>query len=181
MSGDIGEMAMTKQEPIEWFFRNIDEPLFSHAEVLELAADGPRLSHDTLQNWANRKYVQPTIEGGKRRYRPLEVAAVIMAHHVVAELRVDPAGANRAILYGLMILADKVGKKISFAEAKYQIAVYRSPVAGGPSLYDARKSALEIFDKGEAFMVVPIGRLLEDLARRQRKMVESRTAKNAVA
>src|SRR5215831_10881212 len=168
---------MTRQQPIEWFLGNTTEPLFSHAEVLELANYGLPwpLNHDTLQNWANRKYVEPTIERGKRRYSPLDVANIIIAHHVVRELRVDPAGTVRAIWYALIILADKLkhSKKISFGEVKHQIAVYRNPTSE-PSLYDARKSALEIFDKGEAFMVVPIGRLLDELASRQREMVETR-------
>ena len=80
----------------------------------------------------------------------------------------------------LPILADKVPKRISFAEAKHQVAVYRN-LTNQPSLYDARKPALEIFDKGEAFIVVPIGRLLEELAIRLRELIESRNAEEPPA
>jgi hypothetical protein len=167
------------QEPIEWFFRKGDDPLFSHAEVLEFgtAEGGAPLKHDTLQNWANRGYVVPTIEGGKRRYTPAEVAIIVFAQHLVNEFGVEPGRATKAIYYALLILRDKIGfadkpslpKKIPAADAKYQIAVYLENPEDQPSLYDARRAALEIFNKGRAFIVLPIGRLLNALASRMRR------------
>jgi hypothetical protein len=165
---------MAGQEPIEWFYEKGGDPLFSHAEVLEIgAAEG--VKNDTLQNWANRRYVLPTIVGGKRKYTPEEVARIVLALHLVNEFAVGPVSATKAIHYALLILHDKIEprpglpKKISAADAKYQIAVYLENPSTQPSLYDARRSALEIFDKGQAFIVLPIGRLLDALASRMRR------------
>ena len=145
-------------------------PLYATDEEIG-AAEG--VKHDTLQNWANRRYVVPTILGGKRKYTPAEVARIVLALHLVNEFGVGPVSATKAIHYALLILRDKIEpglpKKISFADAKYQIAVYVENPASQPSLYDARRSALEIFDKGQAFIVLPIGRLLDALASRMRR------------
>jgi hypothetical protein len=168
---------MAGQEPIEWFYEKGREPLFSHAEVLEIGtAEGAfPLKHDTLQNWANRRYIVPAMQGGKRIYTPAEVARIVLAQHLVNEFGVGPVHATKAVYYALVILQDKIEprpglpKKISAADAKYQIAVYVENPESQPSLYDARRSALEIFDKGQAFIVLPIGRLLDALASRMRR------------
>jgi hypothetical protein len=172
---------MAAQEPIEWYLKNAMEPLFSHAEVLELADN--RISHDTLQNWANREYIKPLIEGGKRRYSPLLVTTVILTESMVRGLRMDPAVAAGAIVAGLSKLVKKIDspKMSKIAEAKRQIAVYDN-IAGyveledACSLYDARKSALEMFNVDEAFAVLPLGRLLDALASKMRQRVEERAA-----
>jgi hypothetical protein len=172
-----------KERPIEWFIRNREAPLFSHAEVLELAEN--RIPHDTLQNWANRKYIEPMIEGGKRRYRPQEVATVILANPLVQRLGMDPSNANAAMAYTIGMLF----RRFKITEAKRQIAVYRHIAVYEDidvALGDERATARQLFNEpptdepgqppADAFAVVPIGRLLDALASKMRKRVEERGA-----
>jgi hypothetical protein len=73
-----------KDDPISWFFQNLDKPNFNQTEVLVLA--GERLKAITLQNWTNRQYVKPKKVGGKRRYSALEVASIALAQPLVWNL-----------------------------------------------------------------------------------------------
>src|ERR1700756_1048411 len=97
---------MAKQESVEWFFVNLFKPLFTHAEVLDLAGD--RIKHDTLQNWANREYVRPKLVNGKRRYNALEVAQVVLAQPLVQQLEMEPSSAVLALLSAVLLFNRKL-------------------------------------------------------------------------
>src|SRR5262245_56277193 len=132
MSGDIGaplRISMTDQEPIGWFFDNCFKPLFSHAEILQIAGDD-RVTHDTLQNWANRKYVEPKLVNGKRRYSPIQAAQVVLAQPLLYLLSMEPRYATIVLLEGLLGLRRGLNlKKFTWSEAKYQALAYRTDLA----------------------------------------------------
>jgi hypothetical protein len=176
-------MFRRQEEPIEWFLKNREARLFSHAEVLELAEN--RITHDTLQNWANRKYIEPKIEGGKRRYSPGEAATVILADPLVQRIGMDPSKATAAMAYAMGTLDRQIGvlKRTKIRDAKRVIAVYRDMDL---ALIDERGTARQMFNEpttdepgkppGDAFAVVPLGRLLDALASKMRKRVDERGA-----
>ncbi len=166
------EASVAEEEAIGWFFNHLFEPLFSHAEVLALVGDP--LTHDTLQNWANRKYVTPKLVNGKRRYNALEVATVSFAQPLVQNLGMEPSAATLAIVSAMLIFNRKLKAKGLWAtQAQHQMLVYTDSVAD-PRVFDARKLPPHFFEKYEAFTVLAVGRLLNDLARKQRDLVEAR-------
>ena len=162
---------MNRASAIEWFFARLFDPLFSHAQVLVLSGD--QLKHDTLQNWANRKYVEPKIVSGKRMYSPIEVAQVILAQPFVSRLEMTPQAATLVVVSSLLILNRKIkSKEIAANQTKYQLFAFTASYEE-PCMFDSRKAASNIFESASAFFVLPIGRLLDDLALRQRDLLET--------
>lgn len=161
-----------KDDPISWFFQNLDKPRFSQAEVLLLAGD--RLKPNTLQNWTNRHYVKPKMVGGKRRYSALEVAQILLAQPLVLNLEVDPSTATLIIVTAMLIFHRKLrSEELSLKEAPYLLSVFKKAIED-PIFIDSRKAALKAFETEEAFIVLPFGRLVNDLAKRQKELVDSR-------
>lgn len=159
-----------KDDPISWFFQNFDKPNFNQTEVLVLA--GERLKAITLQNWTNRQYVKPKMVGGKRRYSALEVAQVSLSQPLVWNLRVDPSAATLVIMSAMLIFQRKLkSKEFSLKDVSHMLGVFNNTLED-PIFIDARKAAPKIFEAHEAFIVLPFGRLLNDLAERQRQLVE---------
>jgi hypothetical protein len=166
-----------RDDPISWFFRNLFEPRFNQAEVLMLA--GERLKPDTLQNWANRRYVEPKMVGGKRRYSAIEVAQISLAQALIFNLEVEPSTATLAIVTAILIFHRKLkSEEFSLKQAPYLVGVFNNPI-NEPIFVDPRKAAPKLFETDEAFFVIPFGRLLNDLAKRQRELVESRSMRKA--
>ncbi|SHH23009.1 hypothetical protein SAMN05444169_6434 [Bradyrhizobium erythrophlei] len=164
---------MAEEEAIGWFFNHLFEPLFSHAEVLALVDE---LTHDTLQNWANRKYVTPKLVKGKRRYNALEVATVSLAQPLVWNLGMDPSAATLAVVSAMLYFHRKLkAKEVSATQVRHQMLAYTKSVAEA-EVFDARRIPPDFFEKYEAFTVLAVGRLLNDLARKQRDFVEARRA-----
>jgi hypothetical protein len=165
---------MPRTDAIVWFFANLFEPLFTHAQVLALSGD--QLKHDTLQNWANRKYVKPKIVGGKRMYSPIEVAQVVLAQPFVSRLEMTPTAATLVVVSALLILNRKMKSKAIVAnETRYQLFAYTASYEE-PSIFDSRKAAPNVFESASAFFVLPIGRLLDDLALQQQELLETSRA-----
>jgi hypothetical protein len=166
----------TEQAPIEWFFANLFEPLYSHADAMELTG----VTHDTLQNWANRKIVRPKLINRKRRYNGLEVAQLAVAHSLVQHLGLEPSRATLGVVMGLLIFQRKLkAGEFSLRNIEHQVLVFTASYEE-PELFDVRKDAAKVFEKEDSILLLPAGRLLNALASRQRKLVESRmTAKDA--
>lgn len=159
-----------KDDPISWFFQNLDKPNFNQTEVLVLA--GERLKAITLQNWTNRQYVKPKMVGGKRRYSALEVASIALAQPLVWNLSVDPSTATLSIVSAMLIFQRKLkSKEFSLKEVEHMLGVFNE-ASEEPIFIDARKAAPKVFEAHEAFIVLPFGRILNDLAERQRQIVE---------
>ncbi|MCK1516118.1 hypothetical protein IVB22_26965 [Bradyrhizobium sp. 190] len=168
-----------KDDPISWFFQNLDKPNFSQTEVLVLA--GKRLKAVTLQNWTNRQYVKPKIVGGKRRYSALEVASISLAQPLVSNLAVDPSSATLIIVHALLIFQRKLkSKEFSSNEVSHILGAVGDPVEE-PIFIDARKVAPILFETRDALVVLPFGRLLSDLAKRQRELIEFRLSAGKTA
>jgi hypothetical protein len=161
-------------QPIVWFFRNLFKPLFSHAEVLALVGEG--LKHDTLQNWANRKYVKPKTIKGKRRYDANEVAQISMAQPLIRHFQAEPMTAILAILGATLVFQRKLKKEFSLKQAPHLLCVFTNPI-DEPVV--VRKATAKVFESDEAFIVLPFGRLLNDLAKRQKLLVEARSVRKA--
>ena len=162
--------SQKENHPIAWFFQNLFKPLFSHAEVLTLA--GERLTHDTLQNWANRKYVKPKMVKGKRRYNAIEVAQIAIAQPLIKQFDVEPSTATLAIVTAALIFQRKMkSKEFSLNQAPHLLAIFTKH-HDEPAF--VQKPTAKLFETDEAFIVLPFGRLLNDLAKRQRHLVESR-------
>jgi hypothetical protein len=159
-----------KDDPISWFFQNLDKPHFLQAEVLVLA--GKRLKAVTLQNWTNRQYVKPKMVGGKRRYSALEVAQISLAQPLVRSFGIDPSSATLIIVHALLIFQRKLkSKEFSPDDVSHILGAIAAPEVE-PIFLDARKVAPKLLETGDAFIVLPFGRLLNDLAERQKQMVE---------
>jgi hypothetical protein len=174
MSADIEVKTMKwhdgKDDPISWFFQNLDKPHFYQAEVLELA--GKRLKAVTLQNWTNRQYIKPKMVGGKRRYSALEVAQISLAQPLVRGFGIDPTTATLVIVHGLLVFQRKLkSKEFSPDDVSHILGAIAAPEEE-PIFIDARKVAPKLFETREALIVLPFGRLLNDLAERQRQLVE---------
>jgi hypothetical protein len=175
MSGDIGG-GVAEEDAIGWFFNHLFEPLFSHAEVLALVGDS--LTHDTLQNWANRKYVTPKLVKGKRRYNALEVATVSLAQPLVENMGMDPSSATLAVVSAVLIFNRKLKANRTLkvtTQVQHQMLAYTKSVAE-PEVFDAREISPDFFVKYDAFTVLAVGRMLNDLARKQRNLVQARRA-----
>jgi hypothetical protein len=162
-----------KDDPISWFFQNLEKPYFLQAEVLVLA--GKRMDATTLQNWTNRKYVTPRIIGGKRRYNVLDVAQISLSQPMIWNLGVPPSAATLMVVTAMVILQRKLkSEEFSPKDVSHMLAlVYHE--AEDPIFIDARKAApklLEIKEGIEGFIVLSFGRLLIDLAKRQKELVE---------
>lgn len=158
------------QEAVNWFFANLFEQLFSHADVLALV--GKPLSHDTLQNWANRKYVNPKIIKGKRKYSTLDVAGICLAQALVHKLNVDPNSALASALNAILIFSRAVkSKKTPFEALEHQIGAYTF-LPNDPVLFDRRKPLPK--ELTGALILLPVGHLLMNLARKQCDLVKSR-------
>jgi hypothetical protein len=169
----------SKDDPISWFFQKADQPLFSHADVLTLA--GERLTSATLQNWANRLgHVKPKKVGRQRRYDALEIAEISLALPLIFDLEVSPSAATGAIMHGMLIFFYRTikSKKFSLEQAPHLLGVFKN-TASEPIFFDPRKAIPKLFETDEAFIVLPLGRLLNDLAKRQRELVESRPVQKA--
>jgi hypothetical protein len=75
MSGDVGrgESVPSSGQTVEQFVRGRH---FTHADVVKLTGVTPT----TLQNWSNRRVVEPVVANpgrqGRREYTPLQVAAI---------------------------------------------------------------------------------------------------------
>jgi hypothetical protein len=163
--------SQKENHPIAWFFQNLFKPLFSHAEVLTLAGD--RLKHDTLQNWANRKYVEPKMVSGKRRYRAIEVAQISMAQPLISQFDMEPSTATLVILSATLIFQRKMkAKEFSLSQAPNLLCIFTGHHDIEPVV--VQKPTTQLFQSNEAFLVLPFGRLLNDLAKRQKHLVESR-------
>jgi len=163
--------SVAEEEAMGWFFNHLFEPLFSHGEVLALVEG---LTHDNLQNWANRKYVTPKLVKGKRRYNALEVATISMAQPLVWTLGMEPSSAVLAVLSALLYFnRERQAKKFSTTQVRHQMLAFTESVAEA-KVFDARKIPRDFFEKYEAFTVLALGRLLDDLARKQRDFVEAR-------
>src|SRR5258708_5183232 len=125
MSADIEVQAMffeNGDDPISWFFQTLFKPLFSHADVMTLAGD--RLRADTLQNWTNRKYLEPKIIKGKRRYNANEVAQVLIAQPLIAQFDMQPETAVLAILTATLIFQRKLkSKEFSLKQAPQLLCI----------------------------------------------------------
>jgi len=174
MSADIEVKVMKwydgKDDPISWFFQNFDKPNFNQTEVLVLA--GERLKAVTLQNWTNRQYVKPKMVGGKRRYSALEVAQISLAQPLIWNFSVDPSTATLAIMSAMLIFHRKLkSKEVSLKEVPHMLGVFNKAIED-PIFIDARKATPKVFEGGEAFIVLPFGRILNDLAERQKQLVE---------
>src|SRR4051812_465429 len=108
--------------PIAWFFQNLFKARFSQADVLTLA--GEQLTQATLQNWANRKYVEPKLVRGKRRYTAIEVAQITMAQAMIKNLHMAPMEAVLAILTATTVFQRKLkSKEFSLEEASHLLCV----------------------------------------------------------
>jgi hypothetical protein len=162
-----------KDDPISWFFQNLFKPLFSHADVLALAGD--RLKHDTLQNWTNRKYLEPKMIKGKRRYNANEVAQILIAQPLISQFYMDPRNAILNILGATLIVQRKLkDEEFSLKQAPQLLCIFTNAISDPTAV--VLKPTAKHFETDEAFFVLPFGRLLNDLAKRQKRLVESRLA-----
>lgn len=161
--------------PIAWFFQNLFKPLFSHSEVLALAGEG--LKHDTLQNWANRKYVKPKMIKGKRSYNAIEVAQISMAPPLIKNFQMEPIAAFLVILLATQAFKRKLrSKEFSLEQAPHLLCAFTDPT-DEPVVVG--KATDKVFEPDQAFIVLPFGRLLNDLAKRAKHLVDSRSVRKA--
>jgi hypothetical protein len=159
------------EKAVSWFFENLFKNLFSHADVLALV--GEPLSHDTLQNWANREYITPKIIRGKRKYTTLEVASICLAQPLVHDFEVNPLTAINTALNAILIFSRSVrAKKTSFEALEYQMGAYTG-LLRDPLLFD-RRTAIPSELNG-ALVLLPVGHLLMTLAQKQLELVNSRS------
>ena len=165
-----------KDDPISWFFQNLFKPLFSHAEMLALAGD--RLKPDTLQNWTNRKYLEPKIIKGKRRYNPFEVAQISIAHPLISEFYMDPKNAILAVLGATLIFQRKLkSKEFSLDQAPHLLCIFTNAISDPTAV--VLKPTTKHFETDEAFLVLPFGRALNNLAQKQKQLLEARPIRKA--
>jgi hypothetical protein len=177
MSADIGGGEMAERSPIEWFFKNAERPLFTNADVLAIA--GGRVSPVTLQNWTNREYIRPTIIGHRRMYMLVEAAAVILAQPLVNKLHVEPSVATATLLFAMGVLAGQsdVGHP-PIAQIRHQMVAFQAEDDGlYPEFFDERKPGP--FKDDDAFIVMPLGRLLDALATEMQGFARLNSSKKA--
>jgi hypothetical protein len=155
-------------QPLEWLFSRLFKPLFFHADVLAFS-DG-HVSNSTLQNWSNRKHLKPKIVGGKRLYTPADVAQVVLAEHLSRSLGVMPESGHLMVTSALLVLQRKFKAK-ELDDLRHLMFAYED-IADTPTMFDARKAQRDLFENGAAFFVIPMARLLDDLARKQIKRIK---------
>ena len=155
-------------QPLEWFFSRLFKPLFFHAHVLALS---DQVSNATLQNWSNRKHLKPKIIGGKRLYTPADVAQVVLAEHLSRSLGVMPESGHLMVTSALLVLQRKFKAK-ELDDLRHLMFAYED-TADTPTMVDARTGQPGLFENGGvAFFVIPMARLLDELARKQIKLIK---------
>lgn len=164
------------ENAVMWILGNAGRALFTHAQVLELADD--RLTHDTLQNWANREIVVPENDGYRRRYDGVALVQACLGIILVSDTTMSPMRAtialNQAMLLLIRNLVDpaKVEPKAGDVpiDQVHRFYCVIGPAGQTPSLVRADGIAKAM--KGSASTVFPFGALLVDLAKRAQKMAD---------
>ena len=151
--------------PIEWFHHHLKLPVFSHADILSLSEGA--LTSDTVQNWANRGLITHTMIHRRRSYDALEVAKVCLAPSLIRGFDIGPQRAMYMILRGLIVLAASLGRpdKITDLQVKGLFAVY-GKADGRVEIVDEKTIKRDFFDGAGSMIVIPLGRMLLDLATR---------------
>lgn len=171
------------EHPVLWCLGNAKSPLFTHADMLEL--QGPRLTDDTLQNWANRKIVEPEIEGGNRRYDSVDTACIALMLPLVHDLRIMPAAAKLMAMMAFTLMArnlvdpKKVKPKagdVPLNDVQNFYCIFGSIGSGNdlPMLVHKCDLVETTFRKTPACTVLGFGRILIDVVKRAQKLADSR-------
>ena len=165
---------------MSWFSENMSNPIFTHADVLELG--DARLTSDTVQNWANRGLTKPDLVGGKRRYNTFELMKVCLTQPLVLDLGITPSVAILSVAQAfLLVTVNLVDTKkakakkdsIPFDQIQHFVAVY-GRTDETPRVADGRKLPPDLFADARAYVVLPFGRMLMDLAAKAKALVDSR-------
>lgn len=152
--------------------------IFTHSDVLALAED--RIPSDTLQNWANRGLLKPDLVGGKRRYNTWELAKACLSEPLVSDLKVSPLQATSmassavALIWANLVDTKKVkvqAGNVPLNQVEHFVVAFGGP-ANVPVVADGRKLPADFFSKAQAYVVLPFGRMLLDLATAAMELAE---------
>jgi hypothetical protein len=156
----------TPEHPVERFLQQLD---FTHADLIALTD----VRSETIQNWVNRGLMAPTVGSpgrqGKRHYSGTQVAQITVASDLVSQ-GFQPSSALLIALIACLQCVSWAASRYStgplFGEELEDVIVISSRARDEPEVI-LRNELTDRMPKNGAFIVMNIGSVLIDLARRE--------------
>lgn len=165
---------MPDMNPIEWLVDNGTTPLFTHSDVVDME----EVPGQTLQNWANRGLVAPTVEAAgrqtKRLYSPVNLVTIALGQQLIAL----GLGSATALSFGLCAwkawlaqLSDdlSVGKERRWSDIVEAVAFLRGnhpTPESGVSVHSLARLPVDDLYNSEPTIFFPFGPTVHGVATR---------------
>jgi hypothetical protein len=177
---------MASEHPLFWLRPYLKKPFVTQAGVLEIV--GPPLTAMTLQNYANRKILEPVTDP-HRKTRRLYDGWALLSLYCGLPLIEQGLGPTHSIVrvvtaYTVLVLdlfnisnpdGTVTPARVPLDDVESYCALFGGADPRGVSIHHASEIGFEA-RKFPSSIILPIGRLSVELAERTRKYVEDKQA-----